>query len=166
VDNQKFYLKILAATLSVLAATTALMINLPNRGLIAAALTVAAAALVRSAEKTSRKTGRTERMKAVLEAVRPGAELALISAGLITYSPSTAVTAAAIGLVSFSEIFERSIDETGEFFGQEVRVGLVVLSFIGFGFNQYVLFYGLLAVGLVAAFDSLYMLYRSLDTGF
>lgn len=165
-DNQKFYLKISGAAISTVLASTALILNYSMKGLIAATLTIAAALLIRSAEKTSRKTGRTDRMKTALEAVRPGAELLLISAGLISYSTGTAAAAAVIGLVAFSEIFERSIDEAEEFFGQEVRVGLLVLSFIGFGFNQYVLFYGLLAVGLVAAFDSLYMLYRSFDTGF
>ncbi|MFB6175199.1 MAG: hypothetical protein ABEJ87_04450 [Candidatus Nanohalobium sp.] len=165
-DNQNFYLKISGAAISVILAASALILNTGIRGLTAAAFTAAAAVLIRSAEKSSRKTGRTDRMKATLKAVKPAAELILISSGLISYSPTTTVSTAVIGLVSFSEIFSRGGLESQEFFGQEVRTGLLILTFIGLTFNEYILFYGLIAVGLVAAFDSLYMLYESMDTGF
>ena len=166
VENQKFYLKISGAILSILIASSVLVLNYSMKGFTAATLTAGSAFLIKNAEKTSRKTGRTEKMKAVLKASKEGSELLIISAGLISYLTGTAATATIIGLVAFSKIVKTDISSVEEFFGQEIRVGILIIAFLGLQFNQYVLFYGLVAVGLVSAFDTVHMLYRSFKNSF
>lgn len=163
-ENQNFYLKTVGGLTAVILAATALITNFNSKGLTAAVLTAVGAGLIRSAERKSRKTGRTDSMKTTLRALRPGTEIILISAGLLSYGPATAVSVTVLGLVTFSEILVRSVDDVEEFFGQEIRVTLLFLAFLGLVFNPYVLFYGLLALGLVAGFDSLYILYRSFES--
>ena len=165
-EHRDFYLKISGALLSIVTASTALILDYSGKGLIAAVLTVGAAFLIKNAEKTSRKTGRTHNMKTSLKASKEGGELLIISAGLISYPAGTAVTAAVIGFLAFYGTVKNEISETEGLLGQEIRIGLLILAFIGLQVNSYILFYGLLAVGLVAAFDSLYMLYRIFDTGY
>ena len=165
-EHRDFYLKISGALLSIVAASTALMIDYSGKGLIAATLTAIAAFLIKNAEKNSRKTGRTHNMKTALKASKEGGELLLIAAGLISYPAGAAVTAAVIGFIAFYGTVKDEISETEGLFGQEIRVGLLILAFLGLQINSYILFYGLLAVGLVAAFDTLYVLYRIFDTGY
>lgn len=165
-ENQNFYLKISGALISLVTASAALILNFSNRGLLAALLTATAVALIKKAEKTSRKTGRTKQMKTALKASKEGGELLVLSAGLISYPAGAAVTAAVIGSVAFYSTASKGIGEIEGLLGQEIRVGLLILAFIGLQLNQYLLFYGLIAVGLVAAFDSLYVMYRIFDTGY
>ncbi|PSH01131.1 MAG: hypothetical protein BRC26_04315 [Nanohaloarchaea archaeon QH_8_44_6] len=165
-ENQKFYLKISGALLSIITASTALILNHSMKGLIAAVLTATAAALIKNAEKTSRKKGRTKQMKTSLKASKDGGELLILSAALISYPAGTAAAAAVIGLVAFYGTVSKSVREKEGLLGQEIRVGLLIAAFLGLLVNQYLLFYGLLAVGLVAGFDSVYILYRSFETGF
>jgi len=166
VQNQNFYLKISGALISIITASTALILNYSMKGLVAAILTVTAAVLVKNAEKTSRKTGRTKQMKTALKASKEGGELLVLSAALIRYPGGAAVTAAVIGSVASYGTVSKSISNMEGLLGQEIRVGLLILAFLGLMINQYLLFYGLLAVGLVAAFDSLYMLYRGFENDF
>lgn len=163
-ENQRFYLKITGAITSIVAASTVLFLNYSMKGPLAALFTLLAALLIKNAEKSSRKTGRTERMKKSLKASKEGGELLLISAGLVSYPASAAVTAAVIGFVSFSGTVEKNISDVDAFLGQETRIGLAILAFGGFYLNQYLLFYGFLAIGLVAVFDSAYMLYNSFNS--
>lgn len=155
-----FYPKISGAVLATVAASASLLVSYSSSNIVAGILVISAVILIKSAEKESRKTGRTDRMKASLKAVKPGAELILISSALVLYSTPVYITVSVIGLYSFSEIFSKSSDFK-EFFGEEVRVGLFIIAVLGYTVNQYVLFYGLLAIGAVAASDSAYMLYKT-----
>lgn len=105
-------------------------------------------------------------MKTALKASKDGGELLALSAALIGYPAGAAATAAVIGLVAFYGTVSKSVREKEGLLGQEIRVGLLIAAFLGLLINQYLLFYGLVAVGLVAGFDSVYMLYRSFETGF
>ena len=165
-ENQDFYLKISGALLSIIIAGTALIMSVGGKGLIAAALTAVAAILIKNAEKTSRKTGRTKKMKTALKLSKEYGEFIVISAGLISYPAGPTTTAAVIGFTALSNTVQKDFSDTGAFLGQEIRVGILILAFIGLTFNQYLLFYGLLALGLVAVSDSLYMLYRIFDTDY
>lgn len=155
-----FYPKIGGAILATVTAAISLLTSYSSSNIFAGVLVIAAVILVKSAETESRKTGRTEQMKASLKAVKPGAELILISAALIIYSAPVYIAVSVIGLYSFSEIFSKS-SGSKEFFGEEVRVGLLIIAFLGHTLNQYILFYGLLAIAIVAGLDISYMLYKT-----
>ncbi len=158
-ERRSFYSKIALSILIVL--ISGLVIQSSAIRPVAALLIGAAAVLYRSAETNSLKTGRTDRMKALLAFTERGGEIFLVSSLLTALETSTLLTVSVLGAVALQQSLNNLTDRE-PFFGEQIRIGLLIALTGGSIFNEYVAFYGALALSGVAAYDVSYNLYHAL----
>lgn len=152
-----------ALVLSIFAATV-LTTSIAYKGLIAGTAAVTCLALVRSAEKTSRLEGRTDRMKVALTSSTVLYELVLI-VGAVSLPVIPKYAAALIfATVAFTEILQLETEQKLKTtftpdIGREGRIVALGTSLLAYWFNSYFLFYGILFISLIAIYDALRILH-------
>lgn len=163
VAGNDFYLKIAGVLLLSFSAASAMTSTFSYRGLIAGIAAVASLLLLRSAEKASRKEGRTDRMKVSLVTSTVLYEMVLLMGAASAASKFASVLA--IAAVGFTELLQvETKQELKKSFspdiGREGRVVALAVALAGHSFNTWMLFYGLLFVALLAIYDSLVLIHR------
>ncbi|MFB6191511.1 MAG: hypothetical protein ABEJ64_03715 [Candidatus Nanohaloarchaea archaeon] len=158
-----FYLKIAGALLLSLSAASMMTTATGYRGVVAGIAAVSALLLVKSAERSSRRHGRTDRMKVSLVTSTVLYEIVLLVGAASAASKFAGVLA--IAAVSFSELLHtEAMQELKQSFspdiGREGRIIVLALSLAVSGFNSWVLFYGLLFIAVLAVYDSLRLIHR------
>ncbi|MFB6147529.1 MAG: hypothetical protein ABEJ66_01460 [Candidatus Nanohaloarchaea archaeon] len=166
-SERDFYIRLGGTLLLALSASSVLTTTAGMKGLLAGAFTLSALVLLRSAETSSRKEGRDDRMKVALVSTTVLYELVLLVGAASLAGKFVSVLA--VAAVSFSELLhvetqQRLKQSFTPDIGREGRVSILAFAFAGYSFNSWILFYGLAFIALLAIYDSLALLHR-LRTG-
>ncbi len=166
--KKQFYLRISAALLLSLSAATVLSTSAEYAGVIAGASAISSLLLMRSAERTSRMEGRTDRMKVALTSSTVLYELILLLGAVsLAVVPKYAV-AIVFAAVAFTEILQLETEQklrtafTPDI-GREGRIVVLGASLVAYSFNTWFLFYGILFLALLAIYDSLRLIHHIND---
>lgn len=163
--NTEFYLRTTSTLVLSLFAATVLTTSTTYRGFIAGAAAITCLALMRSAEKTSRLEGRTDRMKIALTSSTVLYELVLM-VGAVSLPVVPKYSAAILfASVAFTEILQLETEQklratfTPDI-GREGRIIVLGASMAASSFNAWFLFYGLLFISLLAVYDALRLVHQ------
>ncbi len=164
-NGNSFYLKVGSAVLLSVAAASILTTSTRYAGIVAGLAGLSALLAIKSAVKTGRKTGRTERMKVSLVTAGIMVELLLLLGAFsnpIIPKYAAAITLAAI---AFYEILDLEVRQeikknyTPDI-GRNGRIVALAGALAAYEVNVYYLFYGTLFVFLLAVYDSLRLIHR------
>lgn len=163
--NRLFYLKL--ATASALALITSYMLTTGYalKGVIGGLSAFAVIYLIRSASVESRKKGRTSKMKLSLINTTVLTELVLLLGAFslpIVPKYLAVITLTSVGFVELLKLegFQQFRTSFSLDVGRNGRIVTLGLSLIGFYFNDYLLFYGLVLLSLLAVYDSLRIIHQ------
>ncbi len=167
VKRTSFYLSVTGAVLLALVSASVLTTELAYKALLAAALGFTAFLLMKYADRSSRKTGRDDRMKTTFISASILYELLLFlgvaSTAVITENPEIGFIAlAGIALAESLdlELTQQLKSTVSQDLGRNARVLVLVASTAAYHFQPYYLFYGVALVFLIAAYDSLRLIHQ------
>jgi len=169
-ETSEFYLKVAGVLLLSLASALFLSTTMAYSGVYSGVAAISALMLATQLDRKTKKTGRTDKMKAVLLTATVLYELVIFLAAFSTPVVSKALAAITLTSIAFTEILGLELYQklqrsyTPEI-GREGRITVLAISLAGYSFNAYILYYGLVIVFLMSAYDSLkfiHQLYREL----
>ncbi len=163
--RNKFYFRLAGVLLLALSAASILTTQAEYTGVVAGVATVSALALMRSAEKSSLQSGRTDQMKVALVSSNTLYELILLLGAVSLPIIPKYAAAILLASVAFAEILrletEQSLRETfSPDIAREGRLIVLALALVAYSFNPYFLFYGVLFIALLAIYDSLRLIHQ------
>lgn len=172
--NRRFY-GYTALSLILAVITAVLIQNLSNYlGLAAGITAIGALGFYELSERKASRTGKDRNMKIASLFTKPFYEIIIlvsIMVSLISLDTSNLsfqyLGLSVIGAVLLTQLIEEKMinrlrTSVKPRLGQKIRVGTIVLTLFLSSLNQFYIFYGMLIVGLTAAYDVLDIIYRSI----
>lgn len=163
--ENNFYPKLAGALVLSLISASILTADTVYAGILSGIAALSAFFLVRHAEDTSLKHGRTDRMKVGLASTSVLYELLLfLGAASAAIIPKYAA-AIVIASIGFAEILRLEVEqELRESFtadiGRQGRVIVLAVSLAAHSINTWYLFYGIFFIALLAIYDSMGLIHR------